>query len=340
MKTVRIHFGLVNLACLCVLLSMLGATPLQAQDDAEAKAIAKVQEMGGTVSKIAAKSDEREVTFHLSSQDITDASLADLSGISGIVWLNLRGTKITDEGLAHVGKLTGLKRLHLEKTAVTDAGLDHLKSLENLEYLNLYGTQVSDAGLKNLEGLAKLKKLYLWQSKVSEDGAKGLIAKLADLQVNLGADLRPVPIEEKQEPLATGQFVRIRMVGEQQVLTLAEVEILGAEDDKVISGDATQSSTEGEASANRAIDGNKEQDAEKGSVAQTTTQDYPWWLVNLKEMKPIGAIKIHSRDDCVGDHLVGAIIEILDADKQVIWAAVVESGEKRQVHEFPAKKES
>lgn len=308
-----------------------------AASDAVQQAIAKVQQLGGTVSQIAANATEREVTFHLSDQPIGDEALAVLPEIPEIVWLNLRGTKITDQGLAHVAKLSKLRRLHLEKTGITDAGLAHLQGLAELEYLNLYGTGVTDQGLASLAALTKLKKLYLWQSKATDAGAKQLIDKIAGLQVNLGAELKPVEIKPPVEPIAKGQFVRIRRTGTGQVLSLAEVEVISTEEAKALhrEGKASQSSTAEGAAAERAIDGNGEPDFAKGSVTQTESQNYPWWLVDLGGIKPIASIKVHSRGDAVGS-VIGSVVEILDADKQVIWSVDIKEGTNGQVFEFPA----
>lgn len=301
-------------------------------------AIAKVKELGGTVSQIAANSSEREVAYHLSDKEIGDSALEPLAQIPEIIAVNLRGTKVTDQGLQHLTKLAKLRRLHLEKTAITDAGLAALKGLSELEYLNLYGTGVTDEGLAHLAGLTKLKKVYLWQSKVTDAGSQQLIAKIPGLQVNLGAELKPVEFKPAIETLAEGQFVRVRRTGTAQVLSLAEVEVLATDELKPLhkEGKASQSTTAEGAAAERAIDGNVEPDFTKGSVTQTESQNYPWWLLDLTASKPIAQIKVHSRGDAVGT-VVGSVVEILDVNKQVVWSAEIKEGKDGQIFEFPAK---
>ena len=61
------------------------------------------------------------------------------------------GDQVTDAGLAHLAGLTALEFLHLGGTQVTDAGLVHLAGLTALEYLNLSRTQVTDVGVAELQ---------------------------------------------------------------------------------------------------------------------------------------------------------------------------------------------
>jgi len=146
----------------------------------EKAAIAEIEKLGGTVRTIAANDDSKDVDFHLSGTELTDAGMANVAQVQKLVWLNLKDTKITDAGLQQLAGLTGLTRLHLERTAVSDAGLAHLKGLANLQYLNLYGTKVTDAGLDHLAGLKSLKRLYLWQTEVTAPGADKLAKALPD----------------------------------------------------------------------------------------------------------------------------------------------------------------
>lgn len=155
----------------------------------EAKAAARIAQLGVDVRPVAMNTHWTEANFRPQGTSVTDTAIASLKDIGSLTDLNLAGTKITDAGLAAIEGLTYLTRLHLELTAVTDAGLAHLKNLTNLSYLNLYGTGVTDAGLDQLKGLRNLKHLYLWQTKVTEEGAKKLQASLPGLQISTGAEL-------------------------------------------------------------------------------------------------------------------------------------------------------
>jgi hypothetical protein len=167
---------------------------------AEQKAIAAFAQKGIDIRPVAMNSPWREANLRLHSTNITDASLAQLKDILGLVDLNLATTKVTDNGLAHLKPLVNLQRLHLELTAVTDAGLAHIKSLPNLTYLNLYGTKVTDSGLDQLKNMKHLRSLYVWQSKVTDAGVKKLKAALPNVDISTGWDVTAIAkMQEKKD---------------------------------------------------------------------------------------------------------------------------------------------
>ncbi|UUO07506.1 hypothetical protein M4951_04165 [Blastopirellula sp. J2-11] len=156
-------------------------------EQAEAEAMKKIAELGGTINRVAQSSDAKVVTYHLSDKPVHDEALAPLRKIGNVVEVNLMGTEVTDAGLEHLAGLKQLERLNLAKTKVTDAGLRYLAACEKLSYLNLYGTEVTDAGLDHLYSLPSLRHLYLWQSKATPESAKQLSAAIPGLKVNLGS---------------------------------------------------------------------------------------------------------------------------------------------------------
>ncbi len=168
---------------------------------AEQKAIAKLESQGISVRPIAAGLNWREANLRLHGTNVTDATLAQVKDIAGLIELNLATTKITDAGLASIAGLVNLETLNLSQTAVTDAGLKNLKNLKKLESLNLYATAVTDAGLAQLKALPNLRKLYLWQSKVTDTAAKSFKAAHPKVDVNTGWDLSTIVVkkEEKKE---------------------------------------------------------------------------------------------------------------------------------------------
>lgn len=315
--------------CLTVISVLLGYASTTFAD--EAAAIAAIEKLGGTVRQIAQNSDDKEAAFHLSGKELTDEGLVHLKEIANLTWLNLANTKITDAGLQSLAEIKTLTRLHLEKTSVGDAGLEHLKGLENLEYLNLYGTQVSDAGLDHLQALSGLKKLYLWQSKATKEGAAKLREAMSETDINIGAELKKPP-----KTIAKGQYVRIKLAGEKRILQLAEVQILetGSGTELQTSATARQSSTHEGGEAKKAIDGNAEQDFNKGSVSHTSEQKDPWFVIDLGGVKDISTIKVFNRGDCCGDRLKDATIEIIDAGLHVVWTGKVEEAKDKSVSEF------
>jgi mono/diheme cytochrome c family protein len=171
----------------------------------ELKAIAKFAQLGMDIRPIAMNVNWREANFRLHTTNVTDAVIAPLKEVAGLVDLNLGSTKVTDAGLAAIKDLSNLMRLHLELTQISDAGLVHLKNLTNLTYLNLYGTRVTDAGLEQLNGLKHLRNLYVWQTKVTEGGVAKLKQALPGVDVSTGWDISVLtkkeekPAEKKEE---------------------------------------------------------------------------------------------------------------------------------------------
>ena len=196
--------------------AMIGSATAQEEEGPDSAIVQKVDQLGGTVMKIAQNEGGLEVYFHLGRNHdglrqfespkpgapkppALDGELGLLKEVENLVWLHLGGTDVTDQGLPHLAGLTSLTRLHLERTKVSDAGLAHLKDLQNLAYLNLYQTGITDAGLAHLEGLKGLKNLYLWQAKVTEAGVEKLQQALPDCKIDVGWKESEAPEEEEKE---------------------------------------------------------------------------------------------------------------------------------------------
>ena len=194
---------IVSLGTLWMLACGLLLAPAQeksARPEAEQKALAKIQQLGGLALELAQNDPHLEVSYQQRDGKFSEECLVPLKDLKGLVHLNLRGQDVTDAHLTHLKDLTSLTRLHLERTKITDKGLENLKGLVNLEYLNLYGTSVSDAGLVQLEGMKKLKDLYLWQTKVTDAGVAKLKKALPKLEIVRGIDLDKPPEAKKPEP--------------------------------------------------------------------------------------------------------------------------------------------
>ena len=186
-----------------LLLAITLPLQLSAQDpnsDAVEAAIRHARAAGARVQQISASEPALEVSFQLAGVEVNDQSLAGLSAIPQVIWLNLAGTKVTDAGLRELAKLETLERLHLEKTAIGDTGIDHLLGLSKLQYLNLYGTQVTDAGLDKLTQLKQLKRVYVWQSQVTEEGIRKLRESLPDCRVIGEVKLAPPAAPPAEQP--------------------------------------------------------------------------------------------------------------------------------------------
>ena len=68
-------------------------------DDAEDKAVAFVEKLGGTVTRDDKAPSKPIIGVQLSNTYVTDAGLKELAPLKNLTWLSLGGTKVTDEGL-------------------------------------------------------------------------------------------------------------------------------------------------------------------------------------------------------------------------------------------------
>ncbi|XP_078280542.1 uncharacterized protein LOC144607515 [Rhinoraja longicauda] len=117
-----------------------------------------------------------------------------------------------------------------------------------------------------------------------------------------------------------GRYVNIIIPGPDKILTLCEVEIFGSElpylhgkENVALGATPTQSSTDEEAAAQRANDGNSDNDFRHGSCARTWKSTNPWWRVDLKESYNVSDVRITNRADCCPEQLRGAEIRIGDS---------------------------
>src|ERR1051326_579074 len=185
----RKYIPFMTLAGVMTGLLFASAQDKPARSEAEQKALAKIQQLGGLALELAQNDPRLEVSYQQRDGKFTEECLLPLKDLKGLVQLNLRGQEVTDAQLVHLRGLTSLERLHLEKTKITDKGLENLKGLTNLEYLNVYGTDITDAGLVNFEGMKKLKNLYVWQTKVTDVGVAKLKKALPQVEIVRGFDL-------------------------------------------------------------------------------------------------------------------------------------------------------
>jgi len=171
--------------------------------DAERRAVAEINKLGGLAIRLAQNTNWLLVDLSLAGSAIHDNHLALLESMPNLAELDLHNTRVTDQGLAHLRQAKNLVRLNLAGTQITDAGLVHLQGLVKLQSLNLHSTSISDRGLEHLQGLKDLRRLYLWQTKVTEAGAQKLSAALPGLVINLGADKEMVAGRLRIPPMST-----------------------------------------------------------------------------------------------------------------------------------------
>lgn len=152
--------------------------------DAEAKAVAAVERMGGTVTRDEDRPGKPVVEVHLGFSQAADADLKELAPLKRLQVLALSFTPVTDAGLKELTALPSLRKLYLNDTCVTDAGMKEVVRLRGLQALYLGGTKVTDAGLKELAALKGLTALKVHSTSVTATGVKELKADLPSLDID------------------------------------------------------------------------------------------------------------------------------------------------------------
>jgi hypothetical protein len=122
-----------------------------------------------------------------------------------------------------------------------------------------------------------------------------------------------------------GRFIRITLPGLNRILSLAEVQVFSGNENVARQGQATQSSTDYQGTADKAIDGNTEGDFYKAnSVTHTRVENDPWWEVRLNAPKSIDKIVLWNRTDGgLQGRLAGARVQILNESRQVLWEETI-----------------
>uniref|UniRef100_A0A8C1PIQ1 Fucolectin tachylectin-4 pentraxin-1 domain-containing protein n=1 Tax=Cyprinus carpio TaxID=7962 RepID=A0A8C1PIQ1_CYPCA len=121
------------------------------------------------------------------------------------------------------------------------------------------------------------------------------------------------------EPV-NGRYVNIFLPGNDEILTLCEVEVFAEEDKPLyicvprnlaLGGKAVQSTTYSSfGAAQNAIDGNRQSIHALGSCSVTNGDKDPWWRVDLLNVYRITRVSITNRGDCCEKRIEGIQIRI------------------------------
>jgi hypothetical protein len=122
---------------------------------------------------------------------LTDAGMAQLSGLRNLENFSFVGTQMTGKAYAQFEGFTKLTRVSHRGSSIDDEGLRQLcDHLPNLESISLAHAKFSDAGAPHLARLTKLKGLELGTSKATPQALKH-IAKLPLEYLQLGEGFEP-----------------------------------------------------------------------------------------------------------------------------------------------------
>jgi hypothetical protein len=152
--------------------------PALAKDDA--KAIAALVAAGIRCEK---DPEGGRVTRVDGSFRMTDALMAHVAKLPGLVHLKLSFADVSDAGLAHAKDLGELEELILNQTKVTDAGIVHLEKLTKLKKLDLEKTLVSDDSVARLKAFKALNHLDVRGTKITPDAAASLTEALPSAKI-------------------------------------------------------------------------------------------------------------------------------------------------------------
>ncbi|CAN5567375.1 hypothetical protein BH11CYA1_BH11CYA1_26950 [soil metagenome] len=114
--------------------------------------------------------------------EIEDKDIENITGLTGLIGLQLDDTEIGDSSLKPISKLPNLNFLTLSSTQISGANLSQLSSLKKLKRLELGHNLIKKENLKELIKLPQIEKLGLQGCKISDSDLE-TIAKLDNLTV-------------------------------------------------------------------------------------------------------------------------------------------------------------
>ncbi|XP_039509884.1 fucolectin-5-like [Pimephales promelas] len=116
-----------------------------------------------------------------------------------------------------------------------------------------------------------------------------------------------------------GRYVNIFLPGNDEILTLCEVEVFAVMDSPsylcgarnlALGAKAVQSSTYPQAVAQNAVDGNRNSIFNLASCSATNADRDPWWRVDLGVVYKVTRVSITNHGDCCPERINGAQIRI------------------------------
>lgn len=131
------------------------------------------------------------------------------------------------------------------------------------------------------------------------------------------ADILPASTEDHR---IEGRFIRIEAPGDERILSLAEIEVYRENSNLALEGTATQSSTDYEGEARRAIDGNTNGDYVAASTTHTQNSSNPWWELDLGKDQAFEKVIVWNRTgSSLQQRLSPFRVVIMDPERSVVW---------------------
>jgi hypothetical protein len=174
---------------------------------------------------------------------------------------------------------------------------------------------------KRVRVAAPFIELPTEENKIKIKEFEDRIAKLRqESQEKVPFDPNASPLPRRNGPVQA-RFVRVTNDTPKGVLHLAEVEIYSGGVNLALDAQASQSSQFGDASANRAIDGNTNGEFGQKSVSHTKDETKPWLEIDLGSEKTMDQIKVYNRRDRLEHRLQNFWVVAYNAKRQPLWAS-------------------
>ena len=173
---------------------------------------------------------------------------------------------------------------------------------------------------KRVRVAAPFIELPTEENKIKIKEFEDRIAKLRqESHEKVRFDPNASPLPRRNGPMQA-RFIRVTNDTPKGVLHLAEVEIYSGGVNLALDAQASQSSQFGDASANRAIDGNTNGKFGQKSVTHTKDETMPWLEIDLGSEKRMDQIKVYNRRDRLEHRLQNFWVVAYNAKREPLWA--------------------
>lgn len=125
------------------------------------------------------------IFLDLDSDQVTDETMAGLTGFRDLKVLHISNTSITDEGLAVVSKFPALRILTLNADGLSENALKYVAISSALEELEVHNFKITDIGVMQLSQMQNLRRLYLEGTDISNLGIEKLRAAMPKCEIDL-----------------------------------------------------------------------------------------------------------------------------------------------------------
>ena len=179
----RLHVLVIFLVILSLGCTGLTKTEIHREQDEVNKAIDRIGIPVGKSFSTNSTGDRvvNRIELNYQGTDISDASLAELSNLRGVVGICLSDTRVTDESLSALSSLPDLEYVQLANTWIPDVGLVEFKMFPSLKRLDLRRTEISKNAGDELSKCNSLLEVYSVGTELRESFGKVSVNAINEL---------------------------------------------------------------------------------------------------------------------------------------------------------------